>query len=297
LTPSITPSITPTNTLTPTNTSTVTPTITPTNTITPSITPTNTVTPTVTSTVTPTISLTPSITPTITPSITPSATPAPFTPNQISNLQYWFDASSGFTPSSWTNYGLLGGAVTQGTFIKQPQLLSTTMGSFTGNAVQFLQEDFMTGNFTNTSFANETLFFVGKIVGASTGTQTGWIFGQALGGPYNTVYQPSNAGPTFNLLAGSFFRLPSRVNENQLIEISGTPSSVIMTKNDVVLAPSTSFTTFAPVSYVQFGADPGVGGPNDLRIFEVLFYNKQLNSAEFSQVETYLKTKYQYNTW
>jgi hypothetical protein len=155
----------------------------------------------------------------------------------------------------------------------------------------------MIGNFTNTSFTNETLFFVGKIVGASTGTQTGWIFGQALGGPYNTVYQPSNAGSTFNLLAGSFFRLPSRVNENQLIEISGTPSSVIMTKNDVVLAPSTSFTTFAPVSYVQFGADPGVGGPNDLRIFEVLFYNKQLNSSEFLQVETYLKTKYQYNTW
>jgi hypothetical protein len=172
------------------------------------------------------------------------------------------------------------------------------MGSFTGNAVQFLQQEFMIGNFTNTSFTNETLFFVGKIVAATTGTQTGWIFGQALGGPYNTVYQPSNAGATFNLLAGSFFRLPSRVNgENQLIEISGTPSSVIMTKNDVVLAPSTSFTTFAPVSYVQFGADPGVTGPNDLRIFEILFYNKELNTIEYQQVEDYLKTKYQYNTW
>ena len=68
-------------------------------------------------------------------------------------------------------------------------------------------------------------------------------------------------------------------------------------KNDVIVPITTSYTTSAPVFYVQFGADPGVGGPNDLRIFEVLFYNKQLNSSEFLQVETYLKTKYQYNTW
>jgi hypothetical protein len=305
-TPSVTQTITPTITETPTQTPTVTPT--QTSTITPSVTP--TVTPSVTRTLTPTITSTqtPTITPTITLTISPSSTPGPFNPGRISNLQYWFDASSGSSVSTWTNYGLLGGNVSQTDSLFQPEVkTNSTMGAWTGTTMRFFNRDNMFGTTSNVNYSSSTMFVVfkqvlratfGDVIGYRVWDNTSNIFQQWL----SRTSAPVGTG--FNLpFSGVSYPDPTLLDTPNLISIKtsgvtlGT-SFVSMDINDIpqVMTSSTG-TGYLSGNTIQFGGNTGFNNQNDVEFAEFLLYNKVLNNSEFQLVEDYLKTKYQYSTW
>jgi hypothetical protein len=324
ITSTLTPTITPTRTLTPTPTitSTLTPTITPTRTLTPTPTITTTTTLTPTPTITPTISLTPTNTITPTPTITktvtptrtssptptPSSTPPPFSPISISNLQYWFDASSGSSVSSWTNYGSLGGNISQGDSTLQPEVKTDSfMGAWTGTTMRFLNRDRMTGTFANVNFSAATQFLVFKQVSRGT---FGDIIGYRIWDGSSNVFSQwlsrtsTPIGNAFNLpFSGISLSNTALVGSPSLISIetSGlTQGSALidMEINDVtqVMTYSASTAYLSGNTFVVGGVTT-FGGTNDVEFAELIVYNKVLNPTEFLQVENYLKNKYQYNTW
>jgi len=322
-TPSITPTITLTPSITPTITPSITPSITPTtspipgdckwNTIdelwnantnlwndcqnvpipspTPSITPTNTITPTITNTPTPSI----------TPTITPSSTPAPFSPNQISNLQFWFDASSGFTPSVWTNYGLLGGSIDQGTAVNQPSSTTTTLGSFTGTGIQFSSRDVMLRtSFSSTNFSAHTYYWVGKRVAADTFAYIGF---QTYSSSSANVLFYTNGGGTIAQrdylvnAGGRQYTSGATNNTPLLLEVTGTTTDASVYLNGVLMTSAATISAINNITSLQMGRDAGGTTTNNTVVVEFLAYNKNLTTSEAQQVEDYLKTKYQYSSW
>jgi hypothetical protein len=304
ITSTLTPTITPTRTLTPTPTITPTTTLTPTPTITPtiSLTPTNTITPT------PTITKT--ITPTLTssPTPTPSSTPPPFSPISISNLQYWFDASSGSSVSSWTNYGSLGGNISQGDSTLQPEVKTDSfMGAWTGTTMRFLNRDRMTGTFANVNFSASTQFLVFKQVSRAT---FGDIIGYRIWDGSSNVFSQwlsrtsTPIGNAFNLpFSGISLSNTALVGSPSLISIetSGTTQGtalIDMEINDVtqVMTYSASTAYLSGNTFVVGGVTT-FGGTNDVEFAELIVYNKVLNPTEFLQVENYLKTKYESSSW
>ena len=338
-----TPTNTATNTLTPTPSITASQTATPTNTATntltptPSITASQTVTPTITQTQTPTASgvvtycqwnniatpwnldtnlwnvcsLIPTPTPTTTttntptPTNTPSVTPPPFVPSSLSNLQYWFDATSGLTydifynVSNWTNYGLLGSTVNQGTVSRQPKLsLSSTLGSYTGYAVGFTNRAYMSATFGSANYSSSTVFSVMKINGVSG---SGWsidLFDTGANN-YSWSWQSYDTGSTsiVRKTPGSSTS-PSRTKAPLLLATSGTSSSFFTASFNDVLGTSGSTTyTGTTATQFEFGYEPGVNTATNIEVFEYLVYNRVLTSTEYANVMNYLKTKYQYNTW
>jgi hypothetical protein len=292
-----TPSPTPTNTpglVTPTQTPS--PTQTPTNTATPSQTPTNTPTPSITSsqTPTPTTTRTPTPTPTNTGTPTPTpTTPPPFDPLSLGNLQHWYLSTSGATASSWTNLGLLGGAISQGDPSDQPSIITETLGSFTGTAVNYINGDRMNGGFTRTNFSSTTIFWVVKI--NSVDTARGWsiIMGDSISG-LNTAIQ------TFPLQISkdpSVLDAPTLGKPELLMSASGTTGSFFNASwNDLPSQFTNPFTSGDFSDNLNVGDNQGQTTSN-ISFFEYMIYNKVLTPSEYAQVVNYLKTKYQYNSW
>jgi hypothetical protein len=252
------------------------PTPTPTQGLTPTPTPSNTATPT----------------PTLTP--TPSSTPPPpLDPLSLGNLQHWYLSTSGATASSWTNLGLLGGAITQGDPLDQPSIITETLGSFTGTAVSYINGDRMSGGFTRTDFSSSTIFCVVKI--NSVDIARGWsiILTDSISG-INTGIQ------TFPLQISkdpNFNEAPALGNPELLLAASGTTGSFFnATFNDLLPNDTGAFTGGDFSDTFNLGDNQGQT-TSDISIFEFLVYNRLLTNSEYLQVVNYLKTKYQYSTW
>ena len=299
-TPTATVTSSPTSTPAPTSTQTPTNTATTTKTATPTQTPTNTATPTktATNTPTPTITQTPTQTTTSTNTPTPSSTPAPFIPSSLSNLQHWYISTSGASVSSWTNYGLLGGSVSQGTASQQPQIISSTLGSYNGNSVQFTGRDNMAGAFTSTNYSASTVFSIIKINATDA---TGWVISLYSSGANNASWEWQSRNTATTSIArknpGSSTS-PTRTIAPLLLATSGlTGSFFTASYNDVLGTSGTTTYTGTTAANFVFGFDPGTSTSNNIEVFEQLVYNRVLTSGEYSQVMNYLKTKYQYNTW
>jgi hypothetical protein len=272
----ITPTPTATVTSTPTGTAAVTPTPTP------SVSPTQTNTPTNTSSPTP----------------TPSSTPPPFSPSGLTNLQYWFLSTSGASISSWTNYGLLGGQVSQGTANQQPTIQTSTLGSFSGQAVTFSSRDNMTGGFTSTNYSSSTVFSVMKVNGTDA---AGWSIDLFTTGPNNNSWSWQSRNTSTTSVArktpGSSTS-PTRTIAPLLLVTSGTSGSFFTASyNDVLGTSGTTTNTGTTANTLQFGYDPSSSTSTNIEIFEFLVYNRILTTTEYNNVVNYLKTKYQYNTW
>lgn len=303
-TSSVTPTATPTNTPTETPTQTATPSttatagMTPTATETQTPTPTNTNTPSQTQTSTPTQTTTQTPTTSTSPTPTPTGTAVPFAPSSLSNLQQWYISTSGATVSSWTNYGLLGGSVSQGTATRQPQIINSTLGSYSGTAVQFVGRDFMTGTFTSTNYSSSTVFMVTKIVGVDP---NGWSLYLYSTGTNNVAWSWQSYASSSQSVAiknpGNYISI-GRSIAPLLLATSGTSNSFFTASfNDNI--PTSASTLFSGTTAVNFdfGYDPGTTSSTNIEMYEVIVYNRVLNSTEYGNVMNYLKTKYQYNTW
>jgi hypothetical protein len=270
----------------PTPSITASPTLTPTPTKTPTNTPTNTPTPSITA------SHTPTTTPTLTP--TPSSTPPPpLDPLSLGNLQHWYLSTSGATASSWTNLGLLGGSVSQGNPAEQPSIITETLGSFTGTAVNYINGDRMVGGFTRTDFSSSTIFWIAKINSVDIARGWGIVMGDSISG-INTGIQ------TFPLQISrdpNFNEAPALGKPELLLAASGTTGSFFnATFNDLLPNDTGAFTGGDFSDVLNIGDNQGQT-TSDISIFEFLVYNRLLTNSEYLQVVNYLKTKYQYNTW
>jgi hypothetical protein len=255
-------------------------------------------TPTPTDTPNPTVTPTNTNTPTQTGSPTPSATPAPFSPSGLTDLQQWYISTSGASTSSWDNQGLLGGSVGQGTGSQQPQIISSTLGSFSGNSVQFTSRDNMSGGFTSTNYSSSTVFSVMKVNGTDA---TGWSIDLFSPGPDNAAWSWQSRVASNTSIArknpGSSTS-PARTIAPLLLASSGTTGSFFTASyNDTLGTSGTTTFTGTTANSLQFGYDPGSSSSTNIEMFEFLIYNRVLTSGEYSQVMDYLKTKYQYNTW
>ena len=281
---------------------TPTPSPTQTNTPTPSVTQTQTQTPTNTNTPTPSVTQTQTQTPTNTqtssPTPTPSSTPPPFSPSGLTNLQYWFLSTSGVSASSWTNYGLLGGSVSQVTASRQPQIQTGTLGSYTGQTVQFANRDHMSGGFTSANYSSSTVFSVMKV---NDTDPNGWSIDLYTTGANNNSWSwQSRVLANTSIVAknpGSSTS-PNRSIAPLLLATSGQSGSFFTASyNDVLGTSGTTIYTGTTGTELQFGYEPGTSSSTDIEVYEQLIYNRVLTATEYGNVINYLKTKYQYNTW
>ena len=285
----ISPTPTATPTLTPGLSPTPTPSLTATNTPTPSVTRTQTPTPTQT----PTQTSTPGASPTPTPTITPSATPAPFNPLSLGNLQHWYLSTSGATAASWTNLGLLGGSLNQATSLLHPSIITDTLGSFSGTAVNYTGGEHQFNSFPLENYSGSSIFIVMK---RNTVGSQNWTIDLA-GSAGTCMFIGTNPveiqkDPTIQPADP-----PIPVGDPILIAASGeSPSFFYATFNDITPFDSFPFTRPNSSDFLSIGYDNGQTG-NDTSIFEFLIYNRLLNASEYAQVVNYLKTKYQYNSW
>jgi hypothetical protein len=272
-----TPTKTPTNT--PTTTTTLTASPTQTGSSTPTITPTQTGTPAITSTQTP----------------TPSTTPPVFSPSGVTNLQLWFMSTSGASVSSWTNYGIAGGSIAQATGALQPSITSKSLGSYTGNAVVFSSQDFMSGATTATTYTSSTVFAVGRFTPAGAAAYNFgfdnpadhvFVFRINDGANMSGAYQPGKRTWAKSTYSG----LPV------LYSHSGDSTGFSASLNDT-LGTSASTTTQTSSVGAYVGYNNGFGTSNEIQMFEYIVYNRKLSSTEYNNVVSYLKTKYQYSTW
>jgi hypothetical protein len=268
---------------------------TPSNTPSPTPTRTQTPTPTQTPTITPTPSITPTITPTTTPTLTPtpsSTPPPPFDPLSLGNLQHWYLSTSGATEASWTNLGLLGGAITQADALLQPSLISETLGSFTGTAVNYTGSENQSSGFPLENYSGSSTFLVMKRNSVGTGN---WTINLAGGSGVCFVIGTSNP---------EFLKTPNIVSSTPqpyplgelLIASSGQSNSFFNATYNDGSGTLTPFTGTDVSDFFNIGSNEGQIGNNN-SIFEVMIYNRLLNSSEYAQVVNYLKTKYQYSTW
>lgn len=268
-TPSVTPGLTPTPTPSVTATMTRTPTQTPTQT------PTNTGSPTPT------------------PTVTPSTSPPPFNPLALGNLQHWYLSTSGASSSSWTNLGLLGGSLTQANPSFQPTIITDNLGQYNGTAVNYFANDFQVGGFSSVNYSSSTIFAVMKFNAFDSGNQN-WTMNMVGAGVCfiistyapGLVKNPDTVTSPFGAQLGELLMASSGVS-NSFLSVSF---------NDSLGSPIAPFTGVDDATQFQIGSS-GTNVDNDTSIFEIMIYNRVLNSSEYAQVVSYLKTKYQYNTW
>jgi hypothetical protein len=265
--------------------------------VTPSPTPSNT--PTQTSTQTPTPTQTSTQTPTPTQTGTPTPTPSSTPLITTTNLQQWYISTVGASVSSWNNQSSLGNTLSNADVATQPALITSSLGSYSGQAVEFTNNDSFNSTFSPITYSGLTTFAVVK-----------WRNDNTYSGFYNAAFtetsDKSGANNNFNTTYVGTATL-STGNSNSVSElpmiysVSGTPGQ-FEARYD---AKSSNFTTSLNIS----GATPpaasafniavgSTGSPvASLIVFEYIVYNRKLSAGEYTQVMNYLKTKYNYASW
>jgi hypothetical protein len=244
--------------------------------------------------VTPTNTQTPTQTSTGTPTPTPSSTPLIPT----SNLQHWYVSTENATVSSWGNKGLLGTGLTNSDVATQPQLVTSSLGSYSGQAYEFLNQDDLFGSFSATTYTGLTTFMVAKWLSNNTSGVYGGSFTQTnelFGG--NNRYLTTYVG-TASLSAG---QSNSVAGQPLIYSVSGTPgvfdASYDIKSNVYTTSLNSSGATPAASTFLQIESASVSSPVVNLTIFEYIVYNRRLTAGEFAQVINYLKTKYNYASW
>jgi hypothetical protein len=187
--------------------------------------------------------------------------------------------------------GLLGGSVNQGTSILQPTIITETLGSFTGSAVNYINGQNQESGFPLENYSGSSIFIVMKRNSIDAANWTINMNGTTglcmlIGtNPAEIIKTPSlnQADPSIPL--GPLF-----------IAASGQSNTFFTATFNDVLGSTSSFSGSEDGNFLGIGGNQSQT-TSDISIFEFLIYNRLLNSSEYAQVVSYLKTKYQYNTW
>jgi hypothetical protein len=234
------------------------------------------------------------VTPTNTQTPTPSSTPLIPT----SNLQHWYVSTENATVSSWGNKGLLGSSLTNSDVATQPQLVTSSLGSYSGQAYEFLNQDDLFGSFASTTYTGLTTFMVAKWLNNNTSGVYGGSFTETNEFFFsNRTYLTTYNGSIGLSLANS----NTIAGQPLLYSVSGTPgvftASYDIKSNVFTASLNSSGATPAAASFLQIESASVSSPVVNLTMFEYIVYNRKLTTGEYSQVVNYLKTKYQYSTW
>ena len=265
---------------------------TPTPTSSPTRTPTQTQTPTTTTTLTatqtPTITASPTITPTKTTTPTPTVTPFTLTPNSVSNCQLWYMSNSGATSSSWTNYGSAGGQMGQPISEYQPQVITGSLGTYTGQTINFGPNDYYTHTGISSTTYNElTTFLVASTISPVTNFQL--VFGNGFP---NDVWGYDFQGRTVYHKPGQYTFTGTT---GFLLRTTGNTSNFYAIRNGQVPTSGSNIQYSATtMNQVELGRSTG-GVAQQIQVYEIIIYNRILSATEYLGVSNYLKLKYGYN--
>jgi hypothetical protein len=189
--------------------------------------------------------------------------------------------------------GLLGGAITQADPLYQPSIITDTLGSFSGLAVNYTNSDNQFASFPLENYSGGTIFKVLKRNTVGTGNWT-----SSLGGSFGGVIL-FGTNPLEIQKDPTTYQAdpPIPVGDPILITASGqSPTFFTAAFNDVISAFPSPVSRPDLSDFLNIGDNTGQTG-NDTSVFEFLIYNRLLNSSEYAQVVNYLKTKYQYSSW
>jgi hypothetical protein len=179
-------------------------------------------------------------------------------------------------------------------------LVTSSLGSYSGQAVEFTGSDEMGGSFSSTSYSGLTSFAVVKWKNA--GTYAG-IYNSAFTSQNDDTGANNQFVPTYQNASNPYLSVANSNSISQLpmiYSISGTPGQWEARYD----AKSSNFTTSLNVSAATPSASSmtiavapdGATQPN-LTVFEYIAYNRKLSGAEYTQVMNYLKSKYNYASW
>jgi hypothetical protein len=200
--------------------------------------------------------------------------------------------------SSWGNKGLLGSGITNSDVASQPQLVTSSLGSYSGQAYEFLNQDDLFGSFSAITYTGLTTFMVAKWLSNNTSGVYGGSFtetNELIGGNnrYATTY-----GGTVSLSAGNS---NSVAGQPLIYSVSGTPgvfnASYDIKSNVFTTSLNSSGATPAATTYLQIESITTSSPVVNLTMFKYIVYNRTLTSTEYAQVINYLKTKYNYASW
>jgi len=258
--------------------------------------PTPTPTPSQTASPTPTPSITPTSTLTPTPTPTPSATPAPFSPDDLSNLTYWWDSEFGVSESggnvvSWTDK--VSSRVATPTDLSAFVNNTTLQNGYSGMTLL----DGFTDSMTFSSAGNMTAytgFFVVKYYKNDVGgavyligqdTFNGW--GVGIGGSPSTPFIfDADDGITLAASANTF---STGITYSMTYCKDNTEGFI--RQDGVEIARNSGWNSGLSVDRLFENTNAGFRYFNGT-MWEIVIYDRKLNSSEILQVENYLSNKY-----
>ena len=187
----------------------------------------------------------------------------------------------------------MGGSANQGNPSFQPTIITDTLGSFTGTAVNYFANDNQGIGFTLTNYSASTIFAVMKFNAFDSNNQN-WT-SNLVGSGVCAIITTNSPGLLKNpdIIESPF---GSQLGPLLMASSGQSNSFLSVSFNDSLGSSIGSFTGVDDASSFNIGS-AGTNVDNDTSVFELMIYNKVLTSSEYAQVVNYLKTKYQYNTW
>lgn len=268
---------------------------------------------------TPSVTPSPSSTPAVTPTPTPSPTTPAFNPSTISDLIGWYDFSDssnmvlsgdeivlvGDQSGNGNDLGSTAGrrpTFTADTITSDPSVKSAKFERASGD--YFANVDLRVGGATFQTTGYTWFIVMDFSVAGVTGERTLMYLYDIANAKYSsTVYynyggedsiRTQYPGAEFD----GYSTLDSRYPRTLLWSQVGLPNSPYaqfdaeLNDNTYNSAISDAF-TFTNMNELYLGTTAGI----DFQVGEVLLYNRLLNSTEISNVETYLKNKWDYTNW
>lgn len=255
---------------------------------------------------TPTNSSTPTQTPTNTATNTSTPTPTTplFSPNNIPDLFQWFDAASGSTlttsVSGGTTYvnswsGRVGNVISQANASRRPKYIQS-LNSFPYSGVSFEGTSInLSGTTSGTTPSGNTTFIVSYNQSDvnSLQFQIDTNNGEGVSSQYTNIdiVEARTPGRKVAFANWSFrFNYPK-----SFLWVSGNSISAGGQLNGTSPSDTTgTFTAGANMTGIRMS---DVSADSQGAIYEILVYNRVLNTSEINLVKTYLEEKWNYGSW
>jgi hypothetical protein len=226
-----------------------------------------------------------------------------FSPNILSNLALWTDASNSSSltidinnnVSQWNDLSGNGRHISQATTTKRPAYVASALNSKPG--LTFDGVDDILVNTSATGVANCSIFSVLKVNSASTTNDQLFINigGFAANGKLRSMIQPSSLTFTFGVYFGGYSATAFNMDPTGAFHAFG----IVQSGTNVTMMRDSSSQngTCSITPLTTTDNNWSIGGYNNnfygsATICEVIIYSKALSASESSSIKSYLKAKW-----
>ena len=227
-----------------------------------------------------------------------------FSPDDISDLYAWYDASDITTitksldrVSSWTNKeGTSARNLNQATGGSQPLWLSASQNGL--DTIDFVSSRFILTDTNLTAItAPITMFIVCKIPSSSATVHHSMSERIDTGGHFHTFYKETNDSIRFSNTTGGrlIISSPPSLESWNYVTVVGNDTAGFIRTNGVLevtnpAAPTGTSGTYSGICVGRYNMQVGYYWQEE--IGEIIIYDKLLNATEINEVENYLATKW-----